>query len=307
MINIAFGLDDNFARHCAATAASVLSNHAITSEESKIHFYFFGSLTEANKKNLLKLKKVQDFESTFIDVDFSEFEGLPLRNGQKIAIYNVLMIPVLMPETVKKVIYLDSDTIVNKDISELWNVDLGDHLLAAVEDNYRGKSQHFNSGVMVFNIPKLRSFSYYEKWKEYVKKHVDRMRLHDQDILNPVLRLHALYLPVNWNVHHSIFVSLYKKYNKKNIKEFISFCNIVHYSTKVKPWHPLPVHPLKGLYFKYLLMTPWCGHIEEYPKSAKVKKFLKLFFKYWYVHPAFFVKPKFWKEISKKGWLMTLY
>jgi lipopolysaccharide biosynthesis glycosyltransferase len=39
MINIVFGLDDNFARHCGATIASILDNHKIKTETDKIHFF----------------------------------------------------------------------------------------------------------------------------------------------------------------------------------------------------------------------------------------------------------------------------
>ena len=307
MINIAFGFDDNFAPHCAATEASVLANHKIITEEDKIHFFFFCNISDENKEKLLQLKKIQDFKHTFVNIDESEFKGLPLRNGQKVAIYNVLMIPVLIPSEIKKIIYLDSDLIVNKDISQLWNINIDDYPVAAVKDDYKGKPNYFNSGVMILNIPKLKEFGYYDKWKEYVKENTHKMTLHDQDILNPILRLKAFYLPVNWNVHHGIFQTLYENFCKKDSNGFLSFCHIVHYSTKVKPWHALPVHPLKNLYFKYLLMTPWSNDVKKYPASLKIKCFCKMFFKYWFVHPAFFVKPKFWKEIGKKGWLMTLY
>lgn len=307
MINIAFGLDDNFARHCAAAVASVLCNHKVLSGRDRLHIYFFGNLSEENRNNLLKLKKIQDFEHTFIELDHSEFEGLPLSRGRTFAIYNVLMIPVLLAGKEKKIIFLDCDLIVNRDIAELWNIDIGDSLLAAVSDNYRKKEGFFNSGVMVLNIAGLLEFGYYGKWKEYVKYNIDKMVLHDQDILNPVLRFNTLFLPVNWNVHYGIFLTLYGKYDKKNIAQALSFCYIVHFSTRIKPWHPLLVHPMSDLYFKYLLMTPWGGLMENFSKFLKIRNFLGMFFKYWFVHPACFIKPKFWRSIRKRGWLITLY
>ncbi|MDR1195392.1 MAG: glycosyltransferase family 8 protein [Endomicrobium sp.] len=307
MINIAFGLDNNFAPHCAASMASILSNHKILSDEDKIHFFFFGNLDDDNKEKLLSLKEIQDFESDFIGIDCSEFSKLPLRNGQQVAIYNVLLIPNLLPQQIKKVIVLDCDTIVNTDISQLWKIDIKSSLVAAVKDNYMGKRNYFNSGVMALNVPKLREFGFYEKWKEYVKYNVEKMTLHDQDILNPVLMSNIFYLPVNWNVHHGIFLTLYDKYGKKDIDSFLSFCYIVHYSTKIKPWHPLPVHPLKCLYFKYAAMTPWKNKFQKHSFYAKTKSFLRILLKYWFVHPAFMFKPKFWRKIKQKGWLMTLY
>jgi Lipopolysaccharide biosynthesis proteins, LPS:glycosyltransferases len=307
MINIAFGFDDNFASHCGAAVASVLVNHKVTSEEDKIHFFFLGNISDENKARLRELKKIQDFEGTFISVDQSEFNGLPLRNGQKIAIYNVLLIPELVPDNVNKIIFLDCDLIVNKDITELWNTDVKDYMVAAVMDRYRKDENFFNSGVMVLNVKKLRDFDFYTKWKKYIEKNVCNMILHDQDILNPVLEGNVFFIAENWNVHHGVFLKLYDKFNKRNMKDFSDYCYIIHYSTKIKPWHPLPVHPLKDYYFKYALMTFWKDQITDYPVYLKASVFLKLLLKYWIVHPVFFIKKKFWKNIKKKGWLMTLY
>ena len=45
-----------------------------------------------------------------------------------------LFVPQVLPNTVNKIIYLDSDLIVNLDIKELWQIELDDKILAAVPE-----------------------------------------------------------------------------------------------------------------------------------------------------------------------------
>lgn len=41
------------------------------------------------------------------------------------------LIPSLLPENVERVIYLDQDVLVQKDLAELWDVDMEGHPIAA--------------------------------------------------------------------------------------------------------------------------------------------------------------------------------
>lgn len=51
-------------------------------------------------------------------------------------------------------LYLDSDIVVDRNLSELFTMDMGDHALAAIPDLlYTGK---FNSGVLLFNMPVMK-------------------------------------------------------------------------------------------------------------------------------------------------------
>lgn len=61
-----------------------------------------------------------------------------------------------------KALFLDCDTIVQKDLSPLWDIDLTDYYFAAVKqkDDGRGgeyfKGDYFNTGVLMCNLKKLR-------------------------------------------------------------------------------------------------------------------------------------------------------
>lgn len=56
-----------------------------------------------------------------------------------------------------KLLVLDPDTIIEEDVSELWDIDMTDYYLAAVSEPEKSKSQiYINGGVQFQNLEKLR-------------------------------------------------------------------------------------------------------------------------------------------------------
>src|SRR3989344_9387548 len=70
----------------------------------------------------------------WITPDMSRIRHLKLTFWFTRAMYLRLLIPDLLPQSVTKAIYLDSDLLVLTDIEQLWDVDLGEHPIAAVQD-----------------------------------------------------------------------------------------------------------------------------------------------------------------------------
>jgi lipopolysaccharide biosynthesis glycosyltransferase len=261
-------------------------------------------LSQDNKNKFLDLKKIQNFEMDFIGIDVNEFKGLPVLKFISLATYNRLLITELLPKNIE-VIYLDCDIIVKKDILHLWNINIKDHLIAAVSVSSKNNDGYFNAGVLVFNIKKLREFDFYNKWKEYVKN--NEVVWQDQEILNAVLAGRVLYIPYNWNLPYGTLLKRGKYYNRKHLKSFVSFSYIIHFSASDKPWHALCPHPLKNYYFKYALMSPWKNDIKQYSSFLVLIEFIKKLFRYWLVHPLFFIKPNFWQRLNEKGCLMAIF
>jgi lipopolysaccharide biosynthesis glycosyltransferase len=197
-LNIVFGVDDNFAKHCGATIASILSNHKI--KEDKIKILLIGDLNDYNKNKFVALKKIQDFEIEFLKINEKDFKDLPIFKSygsktKSFATYYRLLITEILPSSIEKVIYLDCDVILNKDISELWSTNVDNYLAACVElDN-----GYFNAGVMILNLYELRKFKFYDKWKKYIKDNSFKID-YDQGILNDVIGHNVLFLPTNWNL-----------------------------------------------------------------------------------------------------------
>ncbi|MDR3048362.1 MAG: glycosyltransferase family 8 protein [Elusimicrobiota bacterium] len=304
MINIVSALDNNFVRHCAAAMASILDNHKILSEDDKIHFFILGNLTNMNKEALLSLRRIQDFDCSFIEIDEAQFKKIPL-DGHSVTLCYRLLIPEILQDFASKVIHLDCDLILNADIKNLWDINIDDYLIAAVKDEpHINKAEgYFNAGVTIFNIKKLKEFDFKNKWRAYVDNLSENLKLkyYDQDILNDILRGNVFFLPPNWNV---------EKYNLgkffSNYKGIENELYIIHYTTQAKPWLPLSDHPFKNLYIKYAKMTPWKYEVGIYKLKTMLKYASRIFFKYWVKHPVFFVKPKFWFRVRKEGFLKVI-
>lgn len=66
-------------------------------------------------------------------------------------------LPFLLPDQ-DRILYLDIDTIVVKDVSVLWNIELDDCYFAAAREPAKSRSDfiYINAGVMMLNLEKMR-------------------------------------------------------------------------------------------------------------------------------------------------------
>lgn len=98
-----------------------------------------------------------------------------------------------------KVLYLDIDTIVNDDISELWDIDISNYYAAGVRDtpDLNKNGLYVNAGVMLFNLKKMREDHIDDKWLEIA--HGPKRRFALQDPMNEALRGKIYELPTQYN------------------------------------------------------------------------------------------------------------
>ena len=227
--------------------------------------------TDITEENQKKLKKIvaQDcrFSLQCINVkSFAENQNFFLHTHVSVETYYRFYILFLFFFFLK-VLYLDSDLVLNADIAELYDIDLGDNYLAAAKDidlagsikNNKaqalyvkndigciGADEYFQAGVLLFNIQAMRSKA---DLPELLKTSDERnWNYMDQDILNHVYQKKICYLNQAWNCvmdwrepHASRLnilkdapFALYNEYleARKNPK-------IVHYAGYQKPWNKI--------------------------------------------------------------------
>lgn len=109
-----------------------------------------------------------------------------------------LALPFLLPD-LDRVLYLDVDTIVDRDISELWDLDLTGCYAAAVREPEKSTDEkiYVNAGVMMMNLAQLRD--------GMAAKLIDKLNRHfvpfkEQDVLNEYCQGRILLLPGEYNV-----------------------------------------------------------------------------------------------------------
>ena len=149
------------------------------------------------------------------------------------AAYFRFFIPDILKED--KVLYLDSDIIVNGDLTPLFAIDLGDSPVAAVRDELQ--QTNFNSGVLLINNAYWREHSISTKLFELADQYHE-VEFGDQGILNRFFVGQWKELDVNYNfmVGMDTIATRFQKdewYVKAN--QYESEVSVIHY-TDEKPW-----------------------------------------------------------------------
>ena len=172
--------------------------------------------------------------------------------------YYRLYIPKLFSQQYDKVIYLDSDMVTMKDISELADIDLENRLFGAVRDysgiakcynpneskflSYRKNvlklkdiNRYFISGLVIFNLAQIRK-AFDENY--LIKLATKREWLqHDQDVLNYAAKDSIKILSAKWNVLKDFGNNRFlPKKLRGEWKSSMQNPYIIHYGGHLKPW-----------------------------------------------------------------------
>lgn len=185
--------------------------------------------------------------------------------------FRLLMIE-LLPESVDRILYLDVDLIINKNISALYNIDLDNNLICAALDtngtdkDFKGYSElqqqmfspflkngfmYFNAGVMLYDMESIRKIYNFGTYLDAMKKWNFEMPANDQDILNYVYHDSVLYIP--WEKYN---LSTYLAHIDGMTKNDAENVPILHFAT-FKPWSTSYIHyDIEGIWWDYAKKTP---------------------------------------------------
>ena len=241
IIPIFFATDDNYAPNLHVSIESIISQ---ASKEYEYHIIILSeNLNDKNKKSFVA--RSNDNFKVMVE-DMTELcakrgSGFHTRDYYSKTTYFRIFIPELFPQY-NKVIYLDSDVVLNADISELYNFhDLTDNYCAAATcetchttrkafydyiEVYMGFKLpwYFNAGVLVLNIDLLRKDKFEAKFFDLLNK-IKFEVIQDQDYLNVLFRGRVLFLPQTWN-----------KIARKRAGYDLNNIKLVHYNLYYRPW-----------------------------------------------------------------------
>ncbi|MDD3242777.1 MAG: glycosyltransferase [Eubacteriales bacterium] len=240
IIPIFYSCDDNFAKYTAVSLHSMICN-ASPAYRYNIHVLNSGLSDETHA--LLGALATDSFTVFFDDVtDYlrSIANRFPIRDYYSQSTYFRLFIADMFPQY-DKIIYIDSDTIVQGDISQLYLTDIHDayvgacHEQAMVQvDEYGeyaekviGVSRYnfFNAGLLLVNCDQFRLRFVLDKFIQHLHTY-EFVVTQDEDYLNLICKDHVFWLDQRWNTE--VF---------GEIGYPIEQANIVHYIMTNKPWH----------------------------------------------------------------------
>ena len=263
MIHLVCCIDEKYIQHCGVMLISLFENNP--NHNFAVHI-ISNDMTNDDKCILSDIIKKYENNVFFYYIDGKWVESLPLFEGDHISLatYYRLFLPIILPDAIDKVLYLDCDLIVVSDIIGLWNTDLKNKPLAAIaestaylsDDNfvrlmYDNKYLYFNAGVLLINLDYWRKNNCVAMCMQYLEKCRSRIRWHDQDILNGVFHDCWVQLPVRYNALQGYYQAyFFDSVNvdsaiKENVLNELKSAVIVHFCAKNKPWDFYNQHPLR--------------------------------------------------------------
>lgn len=264
-------------------------------------------------QDFLRIVKVINFDQN--DLSFKFLKDITKKDERfpAAALLRILT-PQFLPQDVSRYLYLDSDTLVRRDLSMLFNEDLSGFTCGMIPeptiyDEVRkylklSKSDpYFNSGVILVDKDKWIHEDISENCMEILKKEHDKLEFIDQDALNLALKgkVKALSPAFNFfsNYHYRSFKSLtkvsawYGQCTDRNEYEAAKRNPaIVHFAGLERPWFKGNFNPYEREYEKYLALSP-------FKDTEKIKGHEKEMFLYHIMNLLTKVSPSLRNKISK--------
>jgi lipopolysaccharide biosynthesis glycosyltransferase len=289
---VAVGADDAFALPMAVTLYSTLAN--LRQAQSICIYIVDAGITEAKRRRLVEVlqRTHASLQINWLNADLKQFDGLYVASFLKPATYLRLLLPDLLPQDCDRVIYLDSDLVIEGDLGCLWNLPIDDFAGLGVPNFYspivgcKPASQqdensywyglapdtpYCNAGVMVMNLKRWREENIAERAMEIARRY--ELPESDQDAINIIVAGRWGLLNAKWNVQLSgvkVYASWLKQLSnlseseaQKTCDDLIRHPEIMHFTWEVKPWHFLYRDASRMRFFHYVKQSGWFGQIED--------------------------------------------
>lgn len=272
-IPVAFICDDNYALPTAVAITSMgLSRHRETCYDVSV---IGTDLSDDSEKRLLSLNG-EGLSVTLIKKSFSEEQARVVQVRKRVTPSALFKfdLPNIFPET-DKLLYLDSDVLIQKDLSALYGIELGETYAGVVSDAITlwGRphrealrmqwNTYFNSGMMLMNLKKMREDMIPEKLLDY--RINGRNYFMDQDALNVVFAGNIRLVPPEYNLLPCFFSwydiaqmqMLYHVEFPKCVEDIYQNAAVLHFGDEKKPWlHDMGEY-LNGLYQSIYRYSPY--------------------------------------------------
>mgnify|MGYP003300613518 CR=1 FL=1 len=193
-INILVTINKNYINPLIVMLYSLIKNNSY-----KTNVYIMNKDLEKKDIDYIR-EKVNSDLITIIDIkiDDSKLANAPVSKQFPVTMYYRLFAHLYLPKNVNKVLYLDPDIIVDKDIMELYNLNINRFCYAGathvkgivklfndIRLGLSKKDPYINSGVLMINLNEIRKVKIKEKdIYKYISSNKYKLCLPDQDILS---------------------------------------------------------------------------------------------------------------------------
>lgn len=278
--SVVYICDDNYTWLTGASMSSLLKWNR------NVHIFIIGADIQLENRLLLEdVAHMYGGNCSILDVPEKFKKNV---SGQRWPVFTLarLYISDILPDCIKRTLYLDSDTLITNDIKELWEMDMKDKLFYGVKDcigrRYKrniGLAEndiYINGGVLLMNLDALRKKKITEEICPFLRNYYNAMSYFDQDVLNAVFRGKIGILPPEYNVMTIVERIGYKGlctlrhpssyYSRTEIDYAKEHPCIIHFSKHVlsiQPWFEDSDHPYAETFRYYVHTGPWKGKLRR--------------------------------------------
>ena len=283
-IACAYATDNTYTYPTLVAMTSLVENAGIKTFY-EIYIMINPEFTIENKKIL---KSVEEKYFIHCEVKFinmgDKYKNLKTNITIATPAYYRLELHNLLPN-IKRIIWMDGDTIVFKDLTELIKLDMKGNYIMGFLDSIPDAIDKFNiknatvlcTGVLLLDLDALRKNNITEKFNNFIIKNINKINQHDQTIINVVCQDKIGVLPPKygmWNfadeknaIEHNERQRPHLKYN---ITEFIE----AYYSPAIL--HYTWPKPFWGIGRKLIFSKKWW----EYANKTRYSKEISILYIY---------------------------
>ncbi len=265
-MNLLFAIDQKFIPLFGSCARSIVKNGGADHYEA----YILHSDFDETAKAAAQREAGERMHCHFIDMDPEIFAGFPTSKRYPLQIYYRLAAPLLLPEQLDRILYLDVDLVVINPLTELYNSDFGNNYYIACSHTKEiltrinqlrldasEEAPYVNTGVLLMNLPPLRKELSIQDIRNYAQEKMHTFILPDQDIL---CALHGEHIGLVDTLKYNLSDWMLFRENarlslsgKPTLDEDWVRKNavIIHYCGKNKPWKETYIGSL-GVFYKEL-------------------------------------------------------
>lgn len=274
-MHLVLASDNNYAEFVAVVIASAIANN-----HDYIHFHLLANDIDSATIRLLRAQIPAEsgelHEYNICDLK----ERLRVKVPETIAVssYARLFLPSILPTDIKKIIYVDCDTVIADDISGLWNTELQDNYIAGVLDTLPNKESktniglpatapYINAGVLLINLELWRRDQLEQEFIQFLLNHDGHVHHHDQGIINGVCKGKVKIVHPRYNCTSNYYSHPFWLLQKTNSpfyteKEYMQARNspaIIHFTEGFynRPWIANSLHPKRSVFHHYHDLTAW--------------------------------------------------
>lgn len=252
VVHIAMISDKGFFMPTCIALLSIKKNKL---RESKYNIHIFLCQCGKAENDILEEMEEKDFH---IDIEYTD-EKIETKRffDSNISATPTALFKFELAELINidKVLYLDGDMLIEKDITGLYNIDLDNKYAAVVLDMplvlakenqckklFLSYNEYFNSGMMLLNLKKMRAEGISRKLYKYKENEINYFM--DQDAFNVIFNNNVIYL----NLYYNMVFRVLDNYPLETICNFYEIplelseeallkkAYILHMASKFKPW-----------------------------------------------------------------------